>query len=119
MTGKARFPFVDHASLTEALRDTLDRLRQFQVELTDLATQGSMTHLGWLEIWDVLDGVKDNPDEVMRPAPRPLIDAYVRVRTVLREIHPMLLRNHEDIYARRELSTLIQKLERDLTFHGS
>jgi hypothetical protein len=70
-----------------------------------------------MAIHDVLDRVKEQPRKVIRPAPRRLVDVYVRTRTWLREIHPRLRADPADCYARRQLGTLIERLQRDLARH--
>ena len=78
-------PTLDHAALTAGLRETCDRLRQLcQAADEDLSVFES--DVNWLELYDLLDRVKDRSEQVIRPAPRPLVDVYVRTRTWLREI---------------------------------
>ncbi len=106
-------PTLDQAPLTAGLRETCNRLRQLcQAAEDDLSVFES--DVNWLEIHDLLDRIKDRSEQVIRPAPRLLVDAYVRTRTWLREIHPRLRNDPEDGYGRRQLATLIQRLHREL-----
>jgi hypothetical protein len=106
-------PTLDQAALTTGLRETCDRLRQLcQAAEDDLSVLES--DVNWLEIHDLLDRIKDRSEQVIRPAPRSLVDVYVRTRTWLREIHPRLRNDPEDGYGRRQLATLIQRLGREL-----
>lgn len=109
---------VDHTIVTEALRATADRLSELQAAVdTEPSILGSDAN--WLEIYDVLDRVKDERHTVIRPAPLRLVDSYIRTRTWLREIHPRLRDNPKDRYGRRQLATLITRLERDLSQYAT
>jgi hypothetical protein len=109
-------PTVDHAVLSDSLRETFDRLSRFrEAARTRPGVFGS--DVNWLEIYDILDRVRDQPAQVIRPAPRPLVDAYVRTRAWLREIHSRLRCDPADKYALRQLDILITRLERELLQH--
>jgi hypothetical protein len=73
--------------------------------------------VNWLEIYDALDRVKEQSHQVIRPAPRALVDAYRRTRTWLREIHARLRNDSTDRYGIRQLDLLTRKLDQDLKQH--
>jgi hypothetical protein len=107
---------VDRAVLTETLQETLGRLRQIQ-EIVDPGPDVLVPDADWLEIYDVLDRVKDQRPPVIRPVPRMLFDAYVRTPNWLRELHPRLREDPADSYGRKQLAAVIVRLERDLIQH--
>jgi hypothetical protein len=112
----AFIPTVDAAVLTDCLREARDRLFLFRdAARTEPAVFGS--DVNWLEIYDILDRVRDQSMQVIRPAPRSLVDAYVRTRTWLREIHSRLRCDPADEYALRQLELLVTRLGRELLQH--
>jgi hypothetical protein len=115
-----KFPFlatIDQAVLTASLQEALDRLMKIKAEITGTPPV-LVRNADWLEIYDVLDGIKENSEKVLRPAPRQLVDAYRRTRTWIREIHPRLVHEPEDGYGRQQLEIMISRLSQDLVQFG-
>src|SRR4051812_16352642 len=59
-------------------------------------------HAEWLAVLDRLDCIKDAPAQPLRPAPAELVRAYVRTRTWLLEVYPMLCVDPGQPYALRQ-----------------
>jgi hypothetical protein len=109
---------VDRTILTDSLNETRGHLSAFR-DAADVDPDVFGSAVNWLEIYDILDRVKDQSAKVLRPAPRALVDTYVHARTWLREFHPRLQNNPSDLYGRNQLDILIQRIERDLMQHAA
>src|SRR5262249_26855367 len=110
-----QMPVIDRAVLTPALAGALTRLRAIAAQVGGGPAPPAAD---WLEVFDVVDGVKGDGKKTLRPASRPLVEAYVRARTWLRELTPRLTSDPADAYGRRQLTLLIQRLEEDLLRFG-